>query len=51
MAAKTVSTAAELVPERGGLKAMREAAADCRACPLWRNATQTVFGGAGRRRR
>jgi probable DNA metabolism protein len=28
----------------GGLEALREEAANCRACPLWRNATQTVFG-------
>jgi DNA polymerase len=26
------------------LRALREAAATCTACPLWRNATQTVFG-------
>jgi uracil-DNA glycosylase len=26
------------------LAALREEAADCRACPLWRHATQTVFG-------
>ncbi len=26
------------------LEALRDAAADCRACPLWKNATQTVFG-------
>src|SRR6516225_8143719 len=26
------------------LKILREEAADCRACPLWKNATQTVFG-------
>jgi DNA polymerase len=26
------------------LKILREQAADCRACPLWKNATQTVFG-------
>ncbi len=26
------------------LETLREAAADCRACPLWKNATQTVFG-------
>ena len=32
------------VPRGGGVKALREAAAGCRACPLWRNATQTVFG-------
>src|SRR5207237_6385548 len=27
---------------------LREAAAGCRACPLWENATQTVFGAGGR---
>src|SRR5215210_1356136 len=32
------------VPERGGLKALRGAAAGCRGCHLWRPATQTVFG-------
>ena len=32
------------VPERGGLKALREAAAGCRGCHLWQPATQTVFG-------
>jgi uracil-DNA glycosylase len=26
------------------LETLRQAAANCRACPLWRNATQTVFG-------
>jgi uracil-DNA glycosylase len=26
------------------LKTLREAAADCRACHLWKDATQTVFG-------
>ncbi|MGV9276425.1 UdgX family uracil-DNA binding protein [Streptomyces griseosporeus] len=37
-------TAAPFVPERGGLPALREAAAGCRGCPLHRAATQTVFG-------
>jgi uracil-DNA glycosylase family protein len=33
------------VPERArSLKALREAAAGCRGCPLYANATQTVFG-------
>ena len=41
-------SAAELVPARPTLPKLREAAADCRACPLWEQATQTVFG-AGRR--
>jgi len=31
------------IPE-GSLASLREQAQDCRACPLWRNATQTVFG-------
>jgi DNA polymerase len=26
------------------LKSLREEAANCQACPLWKNATQTVFG-------
>jgi uracil-DNA glycosylase len=37
-------TAASLVPERPSVTKLREAAADCRACPLWKDATQTVFG-------
>jgi uracil-DNA glycosylase family protein len=28
----------------GSLKTLREEAADCRACHLWKGATQTVFG-------
>ncbi|HXH05476.1 MAG TPA: UdgX family uracil-DNA binding protein, partial [Vicinamibacterales bacterium] len=41
-------TAAPLVPPRPTLAALKRAAAGCRACPLWRGATQTVFG-EGRR--
>ncbi|HET8751432.1 MAG TPA: UdgX family uracil-DNA binding protein [Gaiellaceae bacterium] len=41
-------SAADLVPPRPTLPRLREAAASCRACPLWEDATQTVFG-AGRR--
>ena len=37
-------TAADFLPERLSLKALREAAAGCTACPLWRTGTQTVFG-------
>jgi uracil-DNA glycosylase len=33
-----------LLPERPNLKSLREAAAVCRACPLWKTGTQTVFG-------
>lgn len=32
------------VPTEAGLGELREAAAECTACPLYRNATQTVFG-------
>src|ERR1700686_1129289 len=31
-------------PTSGSLKALREEASNCRACPLWKDATQTVFG-------
>src|SRR5687768_13761510 len=31
-------------PEDGTLDDVRRAAADCKACPLWKPATQTVFG-------
>ena len=37
-------TAAPLVPPRPSLKKLREAAAGCKACPLWKTGTQTVFG-------
>jgi uracil-DNA glycosylase len=37
-------TAAPLIPERPTLKKLREAAAGCKACPLWQTGTQTVFG-------
>ena len=37
-------TAARLIPSRPSLKKLREAAAGCKACPLWEQATQTVFG-------
>lgn len=36
--------AEELIPPGRGLHKLRQAAAGCRACPLWRDATQTVFG-------
>jgi DNA polymerase len=40
---QTVS-AADFLPARQTLKSLRAAAAGCRGCDLWRNATQTVFG-------
>ncbi|HKT82605.1 MAG TPA: UdgX family uracil-DNA binding protein [Solirubrobacterales bacterium] len=37
-------SAAEFVPRSRSLKALSDAAAECRGCPLYRDATQTVFG-------
>jgi DNA polymerase len=41
-------SAAAYVPEERSLDAARAAAAACKGCPLWRNATQTVFGEGAR---
>ena len=38
------NTAAELIPNDPDLDRLRETAAECTACPLYKNATQTVFG-------
>jgi uracil-DNA glycosylase len=43
--------ATPFLPERRTLKDLREAAAGCRGCHLWRNATQTVFGEGLKRSR
>jgi len=37
-------TAAPLVPDTTSLPKLREAAAGCKACDLWKTGTQTVFG-------
>ena len=37
-------TAAPLIQTRPTLKKLKEAAAGCKACPLWKTGTQTVFG-------
>lgn len=37
-------SAAEFLPEKRTLKALEEAAQQCRGCELYKNATQTVFG-------
>jgi DNA polymerase len=37
------------VPETGSLTTLREAALRCTACPLYKNATQTVFGEGPKR--
>jgi uracil-DNA glycosylase family protein len=43
--------ATPFLPGGGGLAALRDAAAGCRGCHLWRNATQTVFGQGLKRSR
>jgi DNA polymerase len=48
MAAET-HTAAEFVPASLSLPKLRRAAADCHGCPLWEDATQTVFGTGPRK--
>jgi uracil-DNA glycosylase family protein len=49
--ARTVDTgtATEYLPERLSLTSLREAVPGCRACPLWRTATQAVFGEGAKR--
>src|SRR3954452_2866302 len=44
-------SAEDLIPPRPSLTRLREAAHECRACPLWRDATQTVFGKGSPRAR
>jgi uracil-DNA glycosylase family protein len=39
-----VVTAADYIPTRPTIKKLQEAAAECRACHLWKTGTQTVFG-------
>ena len=43
-----LGTAAPLVPAQPTLPALRDAAAACTACDLWRSGTQTVFGEGAR---
>jgi uracil-DNA glycosylase family protein len=38
------TSAADFLPTRLSLTALRKAAAECEGCPLFANATQTVFG-------
>jgi DNA polymerase len=47
-ALEMTKSALDLVPAKPTLPRLREAAADCRACPLWEDATQTVFGAGSR---
>ena len=41
-------TAAPLIPANPTLEKLREAAAGCQACDLWKRGTQTVFGEGSR---
>ena len=38
------ATAAGVRPASGTIAGLRKAASDCKACDLWKTATQTVFG-------
>jgi uracil-DNA glycosylase len=42
--ARNQTTAAPLIPPLPTLASLRKAAATCKACDLWKRATQTVFG-------
>jgi uracil-DNA glycosylase len=44
-------TAEPFVPASRSLKTLRDAARDCRGCPLWKSGTQTVFGEGPNRAR
>jgi uracil-DNA glycosylase len=44
VAIKLQKSAADFLPPRRTLKALREAARSCKGCDLYENATQTVFG-------
>lgn len=51
MPRRRAQSASEVIPLFPSLQAARKASKDCRACDLWRHATQTVFGdGAARAR-
>jgi DNA polymerase len=43
------TSAADFLPPRRNLTSLRKAAAGCRGCGLWADATQTVFGAGLRR--
>ena len=42
-------SAEDFFPDKLSLPALRSAAADCKACDLWKRGTQTVFGEGTRR--
>ena len=46
---KIQGTAENLIPDTPTIFSLKEAASDCKACDLWENATQTVFGEGAKR--
>ena len=46
---KSQGSAEDLIPKNPTLTTLQKNAADCKACDLWENATQTVFGEGKRR--
>jgi uracil-DNA glycosylase len=44
MPKRSQQTAAPLIPPNPTIPKLRDAAANCRACDLWKRGTQTVFG-------
>jgi DNA polymerase len=48
---KETGTAAPLIPPRPTISKLQQAARACRACPLWKTGTQTVFGEGARKAR
>lgn len=48
---KSDQTAAPLIPTHPTLSQLQKSAAGCQACPLWKNATQTVFGEGAQKAR
>ena len=51
MSKRPIHSAAELIPDRPTLANVRASATECRACPLWKLGTQTVFGEGTRQAR
>lgn len=49
MALSATGTAAPLVPKKPSIGELQAAARKCRACPLWKSGTQTVFGDGSRK--
>jgi uracil-DNA glycosylase family protein len=41
---RAAETVVRLAPHKATIQGLRRQASDCKACDLWKNATQTVFG-------